>query len=224
MVIVVFDMDGVLADTVELMFESVNSALITMKKNPITFAQFSKSYNPRDWKSTLEGFGIDFEKEAQEFKEIYLSFKLKKLGTLIPPKNFFEFLHRKVEKLYILSAGNEDEVMGFLNEAGIVEDFDEILFDKSRKTDTLVEICRDNSNDKVYFIGDSISDIMCTKDARGQVNNIYFIGIVHRKIGISMGVQRSVSSKKDFEKLLDNGDIVIENLTEMFRKVPDLRI
>lgn len=223
MVVIVFDMDGVLTDSVEIMFNSVNFALEELKKPTISFEKFTKSFNPRDWRSSFTGFGIDYDTQAEKFKNLYLSYKIEELGKLIPPKNLFNLLKTKNAKLFLLSAGSEIEVVSFLNDSKIIDFFDTILFGKSRKAEELVKISKSNSKDKVYFIGDSLSDLECSKEARKSINNLIFIGVTHSRIK-NQKIQLSINSRKDFENEVGPNDFIIDKLSDIFEIIPELKI
>jgi len=91
-----------------------------------------------------------------------------------------------------------------------------------RKTDALVGIVNHYETDTVYFFGDSLSDALCTHDARqilgGKGSTLRFIALLQSVIEPGRKRKQHSSSKKDFEKVIrkDQGDMILPRLTGIF--------
>jgi len=103
-------------------YRKANNALAEIGKPRVSFEHFLGSMNPRDWDETFRNFGVNPEKEGQEFSRRYNHYKKRNIGKLIPPEKIFPSLQRK-GVLYLLSAASKEKVDAFIEGYGLLTYF-----------------------------------------------------------------------------------------------------
>lgn len=224
MVVIVFDLDGVIIDSAPIFVLSVNNALEHVGLKRLPEKEILDNFNLREIDESLKSWGININ--DQDMKNNFHN-KFIEEKTKITPKptfskieDFIKILNKKGVKLYILSGTSKKEVESFFKKYKILNYFKEVYFAEKRKAEKLQKIFKDE-NEKIYFVGDSVSDFQCAKDAKKLGANIFFIGLIKKKILFSKSSQINWSNSKEFKKIVLNeknlDTKIIYNLTDIFK-------
>lgn len=170
---VLFDMDGVIIDSIDAWYSVFNSTLMHLKNKIITKKEFTDNV-----------WGISFEKAAKEYFDDISVSKLKKVyfkdeekfikntDLMDGAKEILEELKKKGVKTAIVSNTSKDVVKKLLSHHKILESFSFVLGGDSIKNpkpapDALQKACEELGflAEDCVFVGDTINDKQASKKA-----------------------------------------------------------
>lgn len=185
--IIIFDYDGVIADTLTIKSDAFIStfsdvALFNNDKDYISKYHFKNGGVSREKKIIhfMEYFGVPYS--DYEFNERLNKFKGELSNKLFSAKeikgvwNFIDKMWRKGFVLYIASAAPEDELKSILEKQSKKAMFESIFGFPKKKSESIRSIMHKHPESKVLFFGDSVQDINAVKES-GFERRIEFIGI-----------------------------------------------
>lgn len=220
MTTIIFDVDGVILDSVRRMYDTTNMTLKEFGLGPISFDKFRDAYNPADWENMFQKFGIKKDQVDEYIKRYRASEHKLPPPKLIPPRNLFRFL--KVQKgieLHVLSVQSEKKIKERFHDLGILHYFTEIVScPKGGKGDDLIKLVN-QSPAPCYFVGDSVSDMEAVTIARRHKVDVKFVGVVHTAFGFSMRKEYHISTTKALKAAIcpRKGDFLVSKLTTLAR-------
>ncbi|HLC77047.1 MAG TPA: HAD family hydrolase [archaeon] len=168
---IIFDFDGVIADSMNVGFMTTNNILKIFGKPPATIDEFRQEMGA-DWKKFYKNRGVPedmIEREPELFrKEIEV---LKKDIEMFDGINIVIHELIKKYKLGIVSSNHWEHIVEFLQKFGVHGHFDSIIghMDGALKPDVRpLMMCLDELNvkpEEACMIGDTIDDITMARRA-----------------------------------------------------------
>ncbi len=185
--LIIFDMDGVLADTSGSYRCAIQDVYEGFSGNVLTGEQVRQAKNlgglNNDWDLTLyllekAGISVSFDELVAKFQELYWNKYINKERLLLPAENIAE-LARKFD-LAIFTGRPKPEAEYFLKKHDIEKYFcpiitmDDMPRDKQKPNPWGVfEILRITGPEKVYYLGDTVDDMFAARQA-----NVTGIGVL----------------------------------------------
>lgn len=189
---VIFDFDGVIYDStyasyraIEIMLEKKGDKSVSQ---PLTIEELANSYQA-PFTDYYKRFNISVKtrEEFASFRDAYREVLAQVNSEHHTPSTLYPEVKAVLDKLkeakkdnprlkvHIISAGSEDHVKKPLREAGILDDFDEVLTECHDKTTEIknISLRSDGKGGKTVMIGDLPSDI---KDAQ-QIDGVKTIAV-----------------------------------------------
>ncbi len=162
---VVFDFDGVIADTLELVIEFGNANQKRFAKKKIT----KDDFRHRSMREALTHIGLPLYKLPQFVKEVknHINVNLSSVKLFSGLKELIEEISTSEKKLYILSSNSKQNIETVLSKNNILQCFqaihsDSSLFGKHRTLSRLFSTYKLNKQNSLY-IGDEIRDLDACK-------------------------------------------------------------
>ncbi|MFT4249933.1 MAG: HAD family hydrolase [Candidatus Woesearchaeota archaeon] len=225
MVVIVFDVDGVLADSTLTYTACVNYSLNRLGKQTLPAKTILQTVNVRDIPGMLHSWGVD-SSEREAFEKYLFSCTSQTIPPLVSQAdNILSLLHKKGARLYVLSASKQQEVDSFLREHDIKKYFIDVYSEQRNKSSVLKMIAK-QERDKVYFIGDTVSDLLCAREARGASVDVCFIGVLHKQLSGYVSRSMHWSAEEDLLKNMfgSENEKTIRSLSQVFSVIPEVRI
>lgn len=175
---IVFDMDGVLIDASKSYRVSIQKTILQMAGIEVSAQEISDTKKlgglNNDWDLTeflLKKYGFEFDK--QEIIDVFQSYyeKLAEIEQPLVDCNFFEKLSQNYN-LAIFTGRVREEAYYTLEKHGFTKYFYPIITMQEvgldhQKPDTLgIEIIKEKIiTDKIYYLGDTVDDMVCAQNA-----------------------------------------------------------
>jgi pyrophosphatase PpaX len=171
-----FDMDGTLVDTFDLIYESFNSALKENKKTTLTKHDFDKKLFGKPVDSTLHRLvGAVTPEETKRILKSFEKYWLRNLNKVKVFKNVpltLEGLKDRGYKLGVVSTSPRDVIFETLMETGIYKYFDVLIGEEDAKkkkphhepVTNALRVLGMQPTDAI-FVGDTVYDIRAGKSA-----------------------------------------------------------
>ncbi|MBN2517860.1 MAG: HAD family hydrolase [Candidatus Altiarchaeota archaeon] len=171
-----FDMDGTLVDTFDLIYSSFNKALEENGKRTLTKSEFKERLFGKPVDSTLPGLlDVDSKEEAKRILKSFEIYWLRDLKKVKVFKNVFITLQRLKGmglKLGVVSTSPRDVIEETLRETSVYPFFDVIIGEEDVKMKkphkepvaSALKLLRVRPCDAA-FVGDTIYDMQAAKSA-----------------------------------------------------------
>ncbi|RCK76638.1 MAG: Phosphoglycolate phosphatase [Ignavibacteriae bacterium] len=202
---VIFDVDGTLARTNQLILESFNFITAKYLNRTYRFEEITKMFGPPEEVALENLLGVNYSDEV--FKEFLTFYKKhhKKLASLYPGiKDVLIFLRNNGIILSVFTGKGKNSTLITLEELEIKDFFDMIVtgndvINHKPAGEGINKIldCFGMGKDNVIMIGDSVSDVKAAKEA---------------KIKFGAALWDSYSKEK---VLLEDVDYVFENIEQL---------
>lgn len=176
---IVFDMDGVLIDASKSYRVAVQKTFQHFSKQKITLEDISEAKKlgglNNDWDVTefflkKHGFNINYDDIIQVFQSYYE--KLADTEAPLVSKEFFESLSKKYN-LAIFTGRTKEEAFFTLDKHGFTPYFypiitmEEVGFNRQKPDCLGLEIIKEKViSDKIYYLGDTVDDMLCAITAQ----------------------------------------------------------
>ena len=171
-----FDMDGTLVDTFDIIYESFNKALAVNNKKTFTKQGFKQTLfgKPVD-RETYRMLDITDEKEVKKIMGDFQGFwfeNLPKVKIFKDVRLTLEELKERGSKLGVVSTSPRDVIKKTLEHAGVYDLFDVFVGeeDVENKKPHREPVCTalnalSISPEQTFFVGDTVYDLMAGKTA-----------------------------------------------------------
>jgi len=205
-----FDMDGTLVDTFDLIYESFNEALKENKKRALTKSEFDRKLFGKHICDTLhELIGPYTEKEFQAIMESFQVAWFKRLDKVKVFKNVpltLQRLRAKGFKLGVVSTSPREVIEKTLRQTGIFEFFDAFIgaedtMQKKPHCEPVVHALNTLGigPEEAVYVGDTLYDIQA-----GHSTGCYTVLVLNDYNGDVLEKERPDRVVKDIAELLEN--------------------
>jgi 2-phosphoglycolate phosphatase len=206
-----FDMDGTLVDTFDLIYESFNKALEEHGKTKMTKRDFDKKLFGKPVDSTISRLlGITTKEEHKKILKSFERYWLENLPKVKVFKNVPQTLKSLKQSGYVLgvvSTSPRDVIAETLKQTGVLDYFDVLIGEEDAKNKkphhepivNALSILRAGA-DKAVFIGDTIYDVQAGKAA--GCRTIFMLNPYNGEVLEQVKPDRVI---KDISELLENG-------------------
>ena len=187
---IIFDFDGVIADSFESTF-----SIAEMQWPKITREEYNNlfmgNYFDSLQKITTPPIPINFDEEYEKINKPLIDGMRDVIVTLA-----------KNHKLYIVSSSNSNRIKSWLVKHGMENLFEEILGNEIKsKIDKIRKVIEmNNKDDRYLFITDTVGDIIEAKEARIPEENI---------VAVTWGFHRRNILEKYTKNLLDKPEDIL---------------
>lgn len=212
MSLIIFDMDGVLIDTSNSYRVAIKETFEYFAKKEMTFEEITEAKNlgglNNDWDLTeyllkKHSINVDYKQIVDVFQGIYL--KLLPYEKSLVDARFISELSQN-HHLAIFTGRPRPEALFALERHNVIDYFypvitmDDLPQDKQKPNTLGIEMIKEQIQaDKIYYLGDTVDDMICAKNAK-------VIGI-----GVLPPQDKSDSLK---ERLQKAGAVVVLNETK----------
>ncbi len=206
-----FDMDGTLVDTFDLIYKSFNAALKQNRKRMLTKQEFDKKLFGKPVDSTISRLlGVATGEEHKKLLKDFERYWLRNLREVKVFKNVpltLKRLKRKGCKLGVVSTSPRDVVYETLQQTGIYHYFDVLIGEEDAKNKkphhepvtNALHVLRTEPSEAV-FVGDTIYDIMA-----GRAAGCHTVFMLNKYNSDVLKVEKPERVIQDISELLENG-------------------
>jgi pyrophosphatase PpaX len=206
-----FDMDGTIADTFDLIYDSFNAALAENGKKTLTKRDFDKKLFGKPVDSTLHRLvGAVTLLETKNILKSFEKYWLRNLHKVKVFKNVpltLETLKDKGYKLGVVSTSPRDVISETLRQTGIYEYFDVLVGEEDAKNKkphhepitNALRVLKIKPKEAV-FTGDTVYDVMAGQSA--GCHTIFLLNKYNPEVLDEVKPDRII---KDVSELIENG-------------------
>ncbi len=206
-----FDMDGTLVDTFDLIHESFNAALAENKKGPITKEDFDKKLFGKPVDSTVMRLlrisdDREYGKVVRDFRTHWLR-NLQKVEVFKNVPLTLERLRKRGHKLGVVSTSPRGVISETLRQTGIYDYFDVLIGEEDAKRkkphqEPVVNALKllGAKPEETVFVGDTIYDVQAGK--RAGCHTVFLLNPYNAGVLEESEPDRVI---KNVSELLENG-------------------
>jgi len=206
-----FDMDGTLVDTFDLIYESFNSALEENGKRVLTKHEFDKKLFGKPVDSTLHRLiGAVTEEETKKILKSFEKYWFSNLAKVKVFKNVPQTLQRLKSdgyKLGVVSTSPRGVIFETLRGIGIYDHFDVFIGEEDAKqkkphhepVTNALRVLRIEPKEAV-FVGDTVYDVQAGKSA-----GCFTVFLQNAYNGDVLDMEKPDMVIKDISELIENG-------------------
>jgi HAD superfamily hydrolase (TIGR01549 family) len=206
-----FDMDGTIVDTFDLIYESFNAALLENNKKTLTKRDFDKKLFGKPVDSTLHRLvGTTTLEETRDILKSFEKYWLRNLHKVKVFKNVpltLDTLKSKGYKLGVVSTSPRDVISETLRQTGIYDYFDVLIGEEDAEqkkphhepVTNALRVLRLKARDAV-FVGDTVYDIRAGKSA--GCRTVFLLNKYNEEVLDKEKPDRVI---KDVSELIENG-------------------